>query len=179
MPPTSQPPLRIETVWLPLPSLSSLTLAGSSSISFISSPFPFEIMVYTSAAFLALLKVLQLTQGLSKPALGAMSVSVKNSSQALGAPVLTPVPIVSTSLLVGHTQLDGRSAQDNSCYVEPYTTSSIAESLDPFDQNMATVMRYRQQQSVNLGSWYVGSFISNPSLVCMADTKLGLCTRIG
>jgi hypothetical protein len=120
-------------------------------------------MVYNPAAFTALLKALQLTQDLSKPVPGPSSSSVNNS---------TPLAIVSTSLPAGHALLDGRSAQGGSCYVKPYITPSITETLAPFDQDMATVMRYRQQQSVNLGSWYVRR-MSNLSLVWLTQ-QLGL-----
>jgi glucan 1,3-beta-glucosidase len=120
-------------------------------------------MVYSSAAFTALLKTLQLTQGLFKPVPGA---TVNNST--LDEPASTPIAIVSASLPVGHTLLDGRSPQDSPCYVEPYTTPLTTETVAPFDQDMATIMRYRQQQSVNLGSWYVGTY---PTPAGYTDTK--------
>ena len=38
--------------------------------------------------------------------------------------------------------------------VYPYDTPDLGEQVfPPFDQAKATVYRYRQQQSVNLGSW--------------------------
>jgi hypothetical protein len=52
----------------------------------------------------------------------------------------------------------GISARDNDpCYVEPYSGPGVIDvTFPPFDPAAANVYRYRQQQSVNLGSWYVG-----------------------
>lgn len=45
-------------------------------------------------------------------------------------------------------------SKSNGCNVEPYTAPAIGQQkFPPFDQAKATVFRYRQQQSVNLGSW--------------------------
>ncbi|KAG6890384.1 hypothetical protein C0992_001775 [Termitomyces sp. T32_za158] len=41
------------------------------------------------------------------------------------------------------------------CFVDPYDAPPIGkQSFLPFDPEKATMYRYRQQQSVNLGSWY-------------------------
>ena len=160
---------------LPSSSLSPSTSAGSSSLSFIYPPLPSSIMIHNFATFTALLKALQLTPGFSKPAPGSSYSFVNHSTPLLVEPASTPPAIVSTSLPVGHTLLDSRSAQGGSCYVQPYVASSIAVVFPPFDRDQATIMRYRQQQSVNMGSWYVRRFRSNPSLT----QTLGLLTRIG
>lgn len=40
------------------------------------------------------------------------------------------------------------------CVVEPYDPPAVfAQTFAPFDEAQANVFRYRQQQSVNLGSW--------------------------
>lgn len=45
-------------------------------------------------------------------------------------------------------------ARDDRCDVEPYNPPPVdMQEFPPFDQRKATVFRYRQQQSVNLGSW--------------------------
>jgi len=42
----------------------------------------------------------------------------------------------------------------SSCNVDPYSIREpIDQSFPPFDQAKANIYRYRQQQSVNLGSW--------------------------
>lgn len=113
-------------------------------------------MVHSPVAFTVLLKALQFTQGHFKPVPGMSSAN--KIPPVLNGPVPTPLVSVSTSLPVGHTLLDSRSAQDDPCYVEPYTTLLTTETLASFDQDLATVFRYRQQQSVNLGSWYAGIY---------------------
>lgn len=42
---------------------------------------------------------------------------------------------------------------DSTCNVEPYNPPSVNVTFPPFDEAMANVYRYRQQQAVNLGSW--------------------------
>ena len=43
---------------------------------------------------------------------------------------------------------------DPECYVEPYNAPQITQqNFPPFDSESAYIYRYRQQQSVNLGSW--------------------------
>ena len=45
-------------------------------------------------------------------------------------------------------------SNDPECYVEPYNAPQITQQeFPPFDSEIANVYRYRQQQSVNLGSW--------------------------
>jgi len=46
-----------------------------------------------------------------------------------------------------------KAAQDPGCYVEPYNAPPIDQDFPPFDPNLASIYRYRQQQGVNLGSW--------------------------
>ena len=43
---------------------------------------------------------------------------------------------------------------DPECYVQPYNAPQITQQeFPPFDSEIAYIYRYRQQQSVNLGSW--------------------------
>ncbi|KAF5349484.1 hypothetical protein D9756_009035 [Leucocoprinus leucothites] len=55
----------------------------------------------------------------------------------------------------GHTQ---------NCIVDPYNAPVQAPAFLPFDQTEANVFRYRQQQGVNLGSWFVHEQWMTPSL---------------
>jgi len=52
-----------------------------------------------------------------------------------------------------HAQTLGNSGS-GSCSVDPYDAPSVGDQVfSPYDQTTAHVYRYRQQQSVNLGSW--------------------------
>jgi hypothetical protein len=60
------------------------------------------------------------------------------------------------------------------CAVEPYTpaTDLTLQPFAPYDANKALIYRYRQQQSVNLGSWFVQEQWMNPSLFgCASGNK--------
>lgn len=65
------------------------------------------------------------------------------------------------------------TAADDSCAVTPYAPGPIPlETFAPYDANRALVYRYRQQQSVNLGSWFVQEQWMNPSLFkCASGNK--------
>lgn len=63
---------------------------------------------------------------------------------------------------------------DDSCSITPYTPPSpvLLESFPPYDASKALIYRYRQQQSVNLGSWFVQEQWMHPSLfTCAAGNK--------
>ncbi|KAL1694943.1 glycoside hydrolase family 5 protein [Schizophyllum commune] len=64
--------------------------------------------------------------------------------------------------------------QHDPCYVEPYLVPPPPlEPFPPFDPVKASVFRYRQQQSVNLGSWFVHEQWMTPSLfTCAAGDKV-------
>jgi hypothetical protein len=126
-------------------------------------------MLYNLATFTALLEALRLTSGLQA---GASFITAKNPAPD---PVSTSRAVVFTSLPIRHAPLDGRFMQEDSCYVEPYATSPVIETFGPFDQDTATMMRYRRQQSVNLGSWYTKTLIQSHH--CMADAKNQVCER--
>ena len=43
---------------------------------------------------------------------------------------------------------------DPECHVEPYDAPPVGfQEYPPYDEAIATIFRYRQQQAVNLGSW--------------------------
>ncbi|KAL4253866.1 glycosyl hydrolase 5 (cellulase A) family protein [Abortiporus biennis] len=60
------------------------------------------------------------------------------------------------------------------CTVQPYNPPTVdLQTFPPFDQARANVFRYRQQQSVNLGSWFVHEQWMTPSLfTCAAANQV-------
>ncbi|KAK4687805.1 hypothetical protein P7C73_g2316, partial [Tremellales sp. Uapishka_1] len=63
---------------------------------------------------------------------------------------------------------------EQSCAVAPYTpaVTLLLESFADYDPAQALIYRYRQQQSVNLGSWFVQEQWMNPSLfTCASGNK--------
>lgn len=126
----------------------------------------------------ALLTGLGLTQSIFKPIPGLVGSltapldgvvsTVDGIAHGLGLPGLTDLPLIGSileaenpaasknlykSLFTINNQLLGAS---NSCVVEPYDPPPVlSQSFPPFDQAKANIFRYRQQQSVNLGSWFV------------------------
>ena len=70
---------------------------------------------------------------------------------------------------------DSTNDDDNStnCSIHSYSPGGIpTESFAPFDPSAAMIYRYRQQQSVNLGSWFVQEQWMNPSLfTCAAGAQ--------
>ncbi len=81
----------------------------------------------------------------------------------------------------GGAVIDGMSIFDAilnvGCQVDTYNAPAVGmQDFPAFDSEQATVYRYRQQQSVNLGSWCVQSF---PTLAVRADLPAGSYTRIG
>jgi hypothetical protein len=74
----------------------------------------------------------------------------------------------------GDTSTDSSfNAADNSCFIEPYTPAPVTlEPFAPYDASKALIYRYRQQQSVNLGSWFVQEQWMVPSLFkCASGNK--------
>ncbi|KAG8956119.1 Glucan 1,3-beta-glucosidase 3 [Tulasnella sp. 419] len=58
----------------------------------------------------------------------------------------------------------------NACSVEPYDSPDVQlQSFPPFNPVKANVYRYRQQQSVNMGSWFVQESWMVPSLFTCAN----------
>ncbi|KAJ2922467.1 hypothetical protein H1R20_g14635, partial [Candolleomyces eurysporus] len=54
---------------------------------------------------------------------------------------------------------------DPVCNVEPYDAPPVGfQEFPPYDEATATIFRYRQQQAVNLGSWFVHESWMTPSV---------------
>jgi hypothetical protein len=78
------------------------------------------------------------------------------------APALTkPTPPAGLSMPAGlstnpqaHLPIEQSDSKPANCAVDPYFPPPISDQqFPPFDQDLAVVYRYRQQQGVNLGSW--------------------------
>lgn len=133
-------------------------------------------MLLSSQQVAALLQALGLTQSIFKPIpdlIGSLSApldgvvsAVDGITSALGLPKLEDLPLLGGILEAedpnSNDAMPMRSSQpmnlltSNSCYVEPYDPAPVlSQTFPPFDQAKANVFRYRQQQSVNMGSWCV------------------------
>ncbi|KAL1749229.1 glycoside hydrolase superfamily [Schizophyllum fasciatum] len=113
------------------------------------------------------LQALSLQQGLYKPTPTILIPT--EPSQSAAASSATPLDNPTAALGAGTipTPLDG---QHDACYVEPYLVPSLpVQAFPPFDPVKASVFRYRQQQSVNLGSWFVHEQWMTPSLFTCAN----------
>ncbi|KAG5639515.1 hypothetical protein H0H81_000660 [Sphagnurus paluster] len=67
---------------------------------------------------------------------------------------------------------DASPTSQDECFVEPYNVPPIGnQAFKPFDPQMANLFRYRQQQSVNLGSWFVQENWMSPSQFKCASGK--------
>ena len=129
-------------------------------------------MQLKTSNFSALLQTLSLTQGLLKPApLQTLGLSVDRKalvggSTLAGLVASMDIPSGDDDADTGPTDASDvmSSTSDhhkhNPCAWEPYNSSIQLESFPPFDKDKANVYRYRQQQSVNLGSWYVFNLVS-------------------
>jgi glucan 1,3-beta-glucosidase len=150
-------------------------------------------MLVTANGFSVLLQALGLSQGLSKPNPSAVETNVGpdvNQTTILSAPSVLPTAADSTLGDVSNLQAQLASLPnlspsqvldqiDSSCSIEPYNAPPSFElTFPPFDEATANVYRYRQQQSVNLGSWYatVVSLIDLFNLMCPGSfRKSGWC----
>lgn len=133
-------------------------------------------MQLTSRNFTALLQTLSLTQGLLKPSplLSGLSIDGKNSisGSTLAGLVSSSAtftgdssgaqahsvdkPHIASNSDPGDNDEDDIDGASDPCAWEPYDLPPLGpQSFLPFDKDKANVYRYRQQQSVNLGSWYV------------------------
>lgn len=100
-------------------------------------------------------------------------VSFATFSTLLAALSLSPAddkPVPAESLHPVASNFKQSNASSPSCYVQPYNPGPIpAPTFSPFDRRRASVFRYRQQQSVNLGSWFVQENWMAPSLMTCAN----------
>lgn len=123
-------------------------------------------MQLTSGAFGALLQTLSLTQGLYKPTPAPAGPSTYSKTLAGDRP--------STYDNNPGDPLDSVSSDSSCSWVPPYDAPPPEDqAFPPFDPAKATVYRYRQQQSVNLGSWFVHEAWMTPSpFSCAADNQI-------
>ena len=71
-------------------------------------------------------------------------------------PISVAAPPSVANNLIQSTKTDLPSTLLPECAVTPYLPALIPPpSMPPYDRKRANLYRYRQQQSVNLGSWYV------------------------
>ena len=99
--------------------------------------------------FSALLQSLNLTAGLFKPTPGPPLFSALGNGSSFD-----PLGILDNTSVASSDPL-GFNTEEN-CNPEPYSAPPIADQeFPPFDSAKAAIFRYRQQQSVNLGSWFV------------------------
>ena len=99
--------------------------------------------------FSALLQSLNLTTGSFKPTPAPPLLSALGTGSSFDSfGIFGNTSIASSDPL-------GFNVQDN-CSPEPYSAPPITDQeFPPFDSAKAAIFRYRQQQSVNLGSWLV------------------------
>ncbi|KZT26278.1 glycoside hydrolase family 5 protein [Neolentinus lepideus HHB14362 ss-1] len=100
-------------------------------------------MLFSQTAFASLLQSLGLAKGLFKPFPG--------ETRTFQNP----------SVLSSHSSdvLENLGV----CEVQPYAAPNLTDRSAPFDPVKSTIYRYRQQQSVNLGSWFVHEQWLTPS----------------
>ncbi|KAI0748311.1 glycoside hydrolase superfamily [Daedaleopsis nitida] len=141
-------------------------------------------MISTTGNFSALLQALSLAQGSFKPSPAIV--------QGPSAPIPAISKIVAPSVNDSGNHLPAYGAtygapptdyssfhpvalnqQGPDCSVQPYQTPDLGmPAFAPYDPAKAVVFRYRQQQSVNLGSWFVHEQWMTPSLfTCASGTR--------
>jgi glucan 1,3-beta-glucosidase len=130
-----------------------------------------DLLIMLPAQFHALVQSLGLTQGLFKPCPSHFNVSQHATQSVSSKPGSYVQPPKTAQQAYNSTAWMNSRAQDvidsrqDACYVEPYYPPPPTEfSFEPFDEARATIYRFRQQQSVNLGSWFVHESWMTPSL---------------
>jgi glucan 1,3-beta-glucosidase len=99
--------------------------------------------------FSALLQSLNLTAGLFKPTPTPPLLSALGNGSSFD-----PLGIFGNTSIASSDPL-GFDVQGN-CSPERYSAPPVTDQeFPPFDSAKAAIFRYRQQQSVNLGSWLV------------------------
>ncbi|KAL0947037.1 hypothetical protein HGRIS_013179 [Hohenbuehelia grisea] len=133
-----------------------------------------------SGSFLAILQTLRLAAVDYKPPpnSNAPDSSVQPITQ-LSRLMANSTPVSSitqNSAAFPDSQIPAQSERQdiNNCHVEPYTPAALPSVTFPaFDQTEADMYRYRKQQAVNLGSWFVQENWMTPSLfVCAAGKRI-------
>jgi len=101
--------------------------------------------------FSVLLQSLNLTTGLFKPTPAPPLLSALGNGSSFD-----PFGVLGNTSVASSDPLDFNA--QGSCSPEPYSAPPIIDQeFLPFDSAKAAIFRYRQQQSVNLGSWFVMS----------------------
>ncbi|KAH8117362.1 glycoside hydrolase superfamily [Phellopilus nigrolimitatus] len=117
-------------------------------------------MLLSADQVAALLKALGLTQSIFKP----IPDIVRGLTEL---PLIGGIFEADKSFAFGNTQTVDTAVL---CNVEPYDPPPVvSQTFPPFDQAKANIFRYRQQQSVNLGSWFVHEQWMTPSLFTCAS----------
>ncbi|TFK27355.1 cytoplasm protein [Coprinopsis marcescibilis] len=132
----------------------------------------FVLEMVNNATFLSAILALDVTQANYKPYPGALSQTALNGTthhahaQSGNALLIDPQNI---SFLPTVTEMSNPQ-----CQVDPYTAPSIEyQEFPPYDEKVASVYRYRQQQAVNLGSWFVHEKWMTPSpFLCAAGDAI-------
>lgn len=108
--------------------------------------------------------------GVLSPLLGPLSGLLGGGSKE--AFQANPPSSGSHALLATHTS--SAPASHSTCTIPPYNVSVPANpEFAPFDPVQATVYRYREQKSVNLGAWFVLEQWMVPSMfICAANNQV-------
>lgn len=136
-------------------------------------------MLFTADGFTAFLQTLGLTQGLFKPipsvldstrdAVHTVVGAINETTAVLGLPLpnVKGIPLLGSlqdqdghekpAIVKSYAKVKAMNTDNTACHVSPYDASLDDIVTAPFDSAKANVFRYRQQQAVNLGSWYVYS----------------------
>lgn len=79
--------------------------------------------------------------------------------------------VTDTNAASSATDIPSSILSNLTCAVQPYVllTPITVEPFAPYNASQAMVYRYRQQQAVNLGSWFVQEQWMNPSLFTCAS----------
>lgn len=149
-------------------------------------------MLVTMDGFSALLRTLGLSQGLFKPVPSSLSNPGDFTDIGTVTPTLNPgsfhIANSTASYNNSHPPLSLGShgattiiqRRENKCDNVQYNSPDVGyQKFPPYDQTKANVFRYRQQQSVNLGSWSVSPSVIRCYRLFHAHKTLGLCTRTG
>ncbi|CDO72882.1 Glycoside Hydrolase Family 5 protein [Trametes cinnabarina] len=131
-------------------------------------------MVLTAGGFTVLLHSLGLSQGLFKPAprtypttaqgLSKAAITSDESASHAGGGINYQLQSEDPGTIDKGEPVDD-AATSTGCMIDPYDAYDADEQgFSTFDQDKANVYRYRQQQSVNLGSWFVHEQWMTPSL---------------
>ncbi|EIW60057.1 glycoside hydrolase [Trametes versicolor FP-101664 SS1] len=137
-------------------------------------------MVLTATAFTSLLHSLGLMQGISKPIRGPLAAApapAQNKVAVSSGP--SPNSNLGTNYQVhapGNLSNIGTSAikASTACDAPDYDARDWGEQrFAPFDQAKANVYRYRQQQSVNLGSWFTHEqWMTSSLFTCASGSQI-------